>query len=70
MPTEIRPDKLHEKYCNGDSLTNIEVAVGATYFRELANMLVKAGPIFRLAFCEANRVADNFESFAAARARK
>lgn len=71
MPAKpLHAGKVHAKYRKGDNLTNAEVAFGATYFRELADKLASTGPVFHLAFCEAARVARDFESFATARARK
>ena len=49
-------NKLYEKYCNGDSLTDEEVTEGEIFFRELAGMLYDAGLAFYITAKEANRV--------------
>ena len=65
-----RAREVYEKYLRGDSLTDQDVSFGRTYFRETAAKLSALGPIFHLAWCEANRAAQAFDGFFVARRRK
>lgn len=65
-----RAREVYEKYVKGDSLTDQDVSFGRTFYRELAAKLGACGPVFHLAWCEANRVAQAFDSFYVARRRK
>lgn len=58
---------IYEAYRDGNNVTNVEVIRGYTFFRRLADDLVYAGPVFNLAFKEANMVAAAFEQFGHAR---
>ena len=62
--------KIYNKYINGDTMTNAEIDYGLTYFKDVADSLSCMGPVFRLAFVEANRVAMGLEGFKTARERK
>jgi hypothetical protein len=60
---------IYEKYVNGEPLTDKELEIGAAFFRDLAHMNSQAGPVFKLAASEANRVATALEGFIDARKR-
>lgn len=60
----MRPSKIYEKYCDGDHLTNFKVLDGLKFFTDLATNLSLCGPVFRLAFLEANRIADRLNDIA------
>lgn len=62
--------KVYEKVCNGDNITNAELQFGMTFYKELADKLVKCGPVFKLAHGEAVRTYLTLEGFYLARKRK
>lgn len=62
-----RAHEVYEKFINGDDLTDQDVAFGRTFYKELAEKLIKCGPVFRLAWLEANKVAQRFDGFYEAR---
>jgi len=48
--------EIYNKCLQGDLLTDVEVCFGVCYFKDLADKLIKCGPVFSFAFTEANRV--------------
>lgn len=64
---KLNPRQIHEKLQNGDPLANVEVLEGAAFFKDLADRLLKCGPVFHLAAKEANRCYLNLDGFAQAR---
>ena len=65
-----RISEIYEKFVAGDNLTTLELKAGLAHFDKAAELLLQMGPVFTLAFREANRVAQAFEGFIEARARK
>lgn len=63
-------ETIYTKFCNGDSLTDTDLDIGIKHFDELATLLMKSGPVFRLAASEALRVMMRFEEFRTARSCK
>lgn len=59
--------EIYEKFVNGDSLSDEELKVGAIFFHDMWVQLKQAGPVFKLAANEANRVQSQFDSFIRAR---
>lgn len=51
-----REQEIYEKFQKGDPLLDVELEQGLDFFTNLALDLNKAGPVFRLAANEANRV--------------
>ena len=64
------PRTIYEKYIKGDALTNKELEVGVEFYKDLADKLIQCGPIFRLAYKEANTVFINLAGFQKARMNK
>ena len=63
----MKPSDVYEKYCNGDNLTDSEVLDGMKFFSDLAAMLSISGPVFKLAFLEANRISERLIGMVTAR---
>lgn len=59
--------KIVNKCRDGGHLSDAEVLEGAKHFRRVADMLVTCGPVFELAFKEANAIAMRLNNFAEAR---
>ena len=66
----LNPKDIYLKYCDGDKLTDMEIAYGITHFNELAKLLYISGPVFILAAREAMRIRDRLNEIAAARSNK
>lgn len=60
---------VYEKFLAGDSIGNSELTEAVSFFKALATDLSVLGPVFRLAFLEANRTYLALDGFAQARAR-
>lgn len=58
---------IYEKLRKGDELSDIELRVGIQHFQQLADLAIEAGPVFHLAFVEAQRVASRLREFRDAR---
>lgn len=58
---------IYQRLTDGDGLTDTEVNRGAAFFKRLSADLSAAGPIFRIAFLEANRVYLKLDDMQAAR---
>ena len=67
--THSNAKKIYQKYINGDAFTDDELSEGITFFKDLADKLVFAGPVFALAFKEANTVYIALEGYQSARIR-
>jgi len=67
---KLNPGKVYEKFLGSDGLTNPEVELLVTYYKDLADRLFQCGPTFRLAAQEANRVYLRASDYKAARAEK
>ena len=65
-----RPVDVYEKLVNGAKLTDEDIEIGRTHFRATADHLRLCGPVFRLAWREAQRTADAFDGFYIERQRK
>lgn len=46
--------KVYEQVKNGDSITTDDLIEAMNFFKSLSDDLMKLGPVFRLAFIEAN----------------
>ena len=65
----IQPiEYVYDKYQNSDKLSDAELAYGLTYFKDVADKLAVMGPVFWLAFIEANRVYLSLDGFQRERA--
>ena len=62
--------KVYEQFQTGDSIKSDELTEALNYFKSLAEALVVLGPVFHLAFVEANRTYLALDGFAQARAEK
>lgn len=63
-------ETIYTKFQAGDSLTDEDLRIGIEHFNQMAEMLWKSGPVFRLAAQEAIRVADRLKGFQDARRSK
>lgn len=54
----VSPKEVYGKYIVGDHISDREVVEGYTFYRRLANDLRRCGPVFHLAFKEANYISD------------
>jgi len=59
--------EIYNKKVEGDPITDEDVLKGLCFFKQLAKDLVLCGPVFRLAFKEANDTYNTFYSYAVAR---
>lgn len=66
----MTPRTIYEKVCNGDNITDDELDVGIRHFRDLTQLLIVSGPVFKLATNEAARVYQSLEGFKKARTSK
>lgn len=62
--------KVYEQFITGDSIKNDDLTEALNFFKSLADSLFVLGPVFRLAFVEANRTYLALDGFAKARANK
>ena len=62
--------KVYEQFLSGDSIKNDELAEALKFFKSVAEALVVLGPVFHLAFVEANRTYLALNGFAQARTQK
>lgn len=62
--------QIYNKKIEGDPITDVEVIDGIKFFKKLADQLVICGPVFRLAFKEANDTYLTLLSYAHARQLK
>ena len=60
-------NQIHDAKVEGHRLTDGEVLKGMVFFKDLSDMLAKCGPVFRLAFKEANDTYNVFYDYAKAR---
>ena len=70
MTTLYDPNKIYQKCIQAEYLSDAEVFFGVDYFKDLADKLVKCGPVFSLAFVEANRIYMRLEDIQIARLEK
>jgi len=63
----MTPKDIYSKYCNGDALTDAELAFGIDFYSTLSSNLSQCGETFRLAANEALRVTQALCSFQSAR---
>lgn len=61
---------IYAKTIRGDALNDIDLAAGVKFWRDLADKLAGCGPVFKLAWKEANSMADTLEGFVKARRGK
>lgn len=59
--------KVYEQFLSGDSIGNDDLNEALRFFKSLAADLSVMGPVFRLAFLEANRTYMSLDGFAQAR---
>ena len=62
--------EIYEKFRSGDPLTDEELRIGESHFRNASALLFPLGPRFDLATNELLRVARGLEEFIIARKRK
>ena len=60
----------YDKICKGDPVSDTELQVGVEHYSKMAELLMRSGPVFKLASNEANRVAETMISYANARKQK
>lgn len=60
--------KVYEKYCNGDPISDSELAEALEFFNNIERDLRALGPVFQLAANEALRVKQGLQGFSSARA--
>lgn len=65
--TAFNPKETYDKFRNGDSLSDDEVAEGIDFFGDLSEKLMRCGPAFSLAANEFCRVTIAFHQFQSAR---
>lgn len=70
MARETKAGRILRKYRDGDKLTDNEVLHGIIVFRKAANALVALGPVFSLAFREANNLYMSLSDIAVVRKLK
>lgn len=63
------PSQVYSTYVEGQPLTDAELKSGAKHFTEMADALMKSGPVFRLAGIEARQVGDALKEYIYARKR-
>lgn len=61
------PKDLYNKYVQGDKITDNQLKEGVPFWKDLADKLHKAGPVFKLCANEAGRVYRGLNEFADAR---
>ena len=64
------PETIYNKFRDGDSLTDTDLEIGIKHFSEMGELLIKSGPVFRLAAQEALRTAGRLSDFQRARKQK
>ena len=62
--------KVYEQFRSGDSIENGDLNEALRFFKSLVDDLSVMGPVFQLAFFEANRTFLALDGFARARANK
>ena len=67
--TSLQTD-IYDKICKGDPLSDTELQVGVEHYSKMAELLMRSGPVFKLASNEANRVAETMISYTNARKQK
>lgn len=60
--------KVYDQYKQGDSIKTEELNEALSFFKSVADSLVVLGPVFHLAFVEANQTYMALNGFAKARA--
>lgn len=63
----MRPNEIYQKYHQGDPIDDASLIYGILYFKDLSDKLVKCGPVFKLAFLEAERIYQGLRDYAVAR---
>ena len=63
----MNPKQIYNKYHEGGSFSDKELLEGIQYFKQLATLLSKCGPVFKLAFQETLRIQSGLEDYATAR---
>jgi hypothetical protein len=61
---------IYEKKCEGGHISNSEILKGIVFFKDLSSKLAVCGPVFKLAFKEANNTYDTLYGYAVARGLK
>ena len=59
--------KIYDKFNDGDPITDEELAYSLSFFSQLSSMLIRLGPVFRLSWLEADKVAMRLASYKRAR---
>ena len=55
--------QIYDTFCIGDPMSDEDLKVAIPYFKSLADKLGNCGPVFRLAYTEANRVYLTMDDF-------
>ena len=63
-------EKIYNKLYQGDALTDEELQAGIEHFKQVSDLLMVSGPVFRLAADEANRIYCRLRDFQVARNRR
>lgn len=63
----MNPKLVYQSYVEGTTITDSDLLEAIEFFYELSNQLVKCGPVFKLAFKEANYTYLALEDYARAR---
>lgn len=69
-PELLTPTLIYNSFVNGDSLTNDQLDIGIEHFGALEELLLKSGPVFKLAANECMRVHDQLREYKKARLKK
>lgn len=67
MAQKVELKTIYSRYYNAEPINDQEVVEGAKYFKELADLLIKAGPEFKIAFKEAVQLSIRLEDMGNAR---
>ena len=53
---KMTPKQIYTAYVEGNHIDNVSLIEGVVFYKDLADRLCKCGPVFKLAFVEANMV--------------
>lgn len=67
MTKPVDMKSVYRRYYDAEPITDQEVIEGAKHFKQLADLLIKSGPEFRIAFKEAVQLSIRLEDMGKAR---
>jgi hypothetical protein len=64
---QFSPKAVYIANCEGGRISDKDVVRGVFFFKDLSDKLARCGPVFKLAFKEANNTYNTLHSYAVAR---